>query len=141
MSATEVRLLPRLLFGIGDRPITELGAHRDLHGPLPDLRKYSPGQLIELVEQAGLRGRGGASFPVATKLRAVAARRKPKVLVANGSEGEPASKKDRVLLRELPHLVLDGAAAAARAVGAGEAIIAVSEGDDRGRAERGARTA
>ena len=132
MTATEIRLLPRLLIGIGDRPITELEAHLDLYGPLPDPRKFSPAQLIELVEQAGLRGRGGASFPVATKLRAVAARRKPKVLVANGSEGEPASKKDRVLLRELPHLVLDGAAVAARAIGAGEAIIAVSESDNRG---------
>ena len=132
VSATEVRLLPRLLIGIGDRPITELEAHLDLHGPLPDPRKLSPAQLIELVEEAGLRGRGGASFPVATKLRAVAAGRKAKVLVANGSEGEPASKKDRLLLRELPHLVLDGAAAAARAVGAGEAIIAISERDDRG---------
>jgi len=54
------------------------------------------------------------------------------VLVANGTEGEPASKKDRALLRETPHLVLDGAALAARAVGAGRAIIAVCESDTRG---------
>src|ERR1019366_9934946 len=109
-----------------------LASHLDLHGALPDLRRWAPEQIIGLLEQAGVRGRGGASFPVATKMRAVTARRRPKVVVANGSEGEPASKKDRVLLREVPHLVLDGAAIAARAVGAREAIIAISEHDDRG---------
>jgi NADH:ubiquinone oxidoreductase subunit F (NADH-binding) len=128
----EVALLPRLLVGIGDRPVTALASHLDLHGALPDLRRCAPEQFVELVGQAGLRGRGGASFPVAAKMRAVASRRRPKVVVANGSEGEPASKKDRALLRELPHLVLDGAAIAARAVGAHEAIIALSENDDRG---------
>jgi NADH:ubiquinone oxidoreductase subunit F (NADH-binding) len=128
---TEVQL-PRLLTGVGDWPLGELESHLELHGPLPDLRRWAPAQIVELLDQAGLRGRGGAAFPVATKLRAVASRRGPKVVVANGSEGEPASKKDRVLLRELPHLVLDGAAIAARAVGAAEAIIAVSEHDDRG---------
>ena len=123
--------LPRLLAGLGDGPVTALESHLDLHGPLRDLPRWEREELVELVGQAGLRGRGGAAFPVATKMRAVASRRKPKVVVANGSEGEPASKKDRALLRELPHLVLDGAAVAARAVGAREAIIAVSENDDR----------
>jgi NADH:ubiquinone oxidoreductase subunit F (NADH-binding) len=123
--------LPRLLSGIDDRPMAEVDAHLDVHGELPDLRKWAPGQILELVEQAGLLGHGGASFPTAMKLRAVASRRRPKIVVANGTEGEPLSKKDRVLLRELPHLVLDGAAIVARAVGAGEAIIAVSKRDDR----------
>jgi NADH:ubiquinone oxidoreductase subunit F (NADH-binding) len=68
---------------------------------------------------------------MARKMRAVAARRGRAIVVANGSEGEPASKKDRMLLRELPHLVLDGAALAARAVGAREAIVVVSREDDR----------
>ncbi len=128
--ATE-RALPRLLTGVGELPMTELASHLDQHGPLPELRGSSPDQIIALVAESGLRGHGGAGFPTATKLRAVASRRRPKILVANGTEGEPASKKDRVLLRELPHLVLDGAAVAARAIGAGEAIIAVSELDER----------
>jgi len=129
---TAVALLPRLLAGMGDQPVTALASHLGLYGPLPDLRGWAPEQLVEVVEQAGLRGRGGASFPVATKMRAVVARRRPRIVVANGAEGEPASKKDRALLRELPHLVLDGAAIAARAIGAREAIIALSENDDRG---------
>jgi NADH:ubiquinone oxidoreductase subunit F (NADH-binding) len=123
--------LPRLLSGIGERPMAELDTHLDVHGPLPDLRRWDPAQTVSLVEQSGLRGHGGAGFPTATKLRAVAAGRGAKILVANGTEGEPASKKDRVLLRELPHLVLDGAALAAHAVGAQEAIIAFSEEDQR----------
>jgi NADH:ubiquinone oxidoreductase subunit F (NADH-binding) len=131
MSTVTEAVLPRLLSGLGERPMTDLESHLDVHGSLPDLRRWAPGQIIDLVEQAGLRGHGGASFPVATKLRAVASRRRPKIVVANGTEGEPASKKDRALLRELPHLVIDGAAVAARAVGASEAIIAFSESDDR----------
>jgi NADH:ubiquinone oxidoreductase subunit F (NADH-binding) len=131
MSTVTEAVLPRLLSGLGERPMTVLESHLDVHGSLPDLRRWAPGQIIDLMEQAGLRGHGGASFPVATKLRAVGSRRRPKIVVANGTEGEPASKKDRALLRELPHLVIDGAAVAARAVGASEAIIAFSESDDR----------
>jgi len=124
--------LPRLLLGVGDGSPVDLESHIDLHGPLPDLRRISSEQLTELVASAGLRGRGGASFPVAVKMRSVASRRRQKVVLANGAEGEPASKKDRVLLRERPHLVLDGIALAAAAVGAREAIVAVAEDDERG---------
>jgi NADH:ubiquinone oxidoreductase subunit F (NADH-binding) len=123
--------LPRLLLGIGEHPTARLDSHLQLHGPLPDLRRAEPARLQEMVGSAGLRGRGGAAFPVALKLRAVASRRGRKIVLVNGAEGEPASKKDRVLLRELPHLVLDGAAVAARATGAKEAILAVPETDER----------
>jgi NADH:ubiquinone oxidoreductase subunit F (NADH-binding) len=76
------------------------------------------------VDQAGLTGRGGAGFPAARKLAAVAAGDAP-VVVANGTEAEPASAKDKVLLARAPHLVLDGAALAAEIVGARQAIIVV----------------
>ena len=56
--------LPRLLLGVGDESTVGLEGHIELHGPMPDLRRTSSGQLIELVASAGLRGRGGASFPV-----------------------------------------------------------------------------
>jgi NADH:ubiquinone oxidoreductase subunit F (NADH-binding) len=59
-------------------------------------------------------------------MRAVAARHRTAVVLVNGLEGEPASKKDRVLLRRAPHLVLDGAAVPARATGADELIIALA---------------
>ena len=67
---------------------------------------------------------GGAGFPAARKLAAVAARRAP-IVVANGTEGEPASSKDKVLLARSPHLVLDGAVLAAEIVGASQAVIVV----------------
>jgi NADH:ubiquinone oxidoreductase subunit F (NADH-binding) len=114
-----------LLAGLepGGAPMT-LAAHTRVHGPLPDV---APHQLIEEVERSGLRGRGGADFPTARKLRAVAARRRVGPVVVNGSETEPASGKDRLLLSRLPHLVLDGAVLAAGAVGASEVIVKVSE--------------
>ncbi|HUZ30263.1 MAG TPA: NADH-ubiquinone oxidoreductase-F iron-sulfur binding region domain-containing protein [Solirubrobacteraceae bacterium] len=121
-----------MLLGVGDHSTVDLQGHLDLHGSMPDLRRISSGQLIELVAAAGVRGRGGASFPVAVKLRSVASRRWQKIVLANGAEGEPASKKDRVLLRERPHLVLDGISLAAGAVRAREAIVAVAQDDERG---------
>src|SRR6516164_9200613 len=86
--------------------------------------------LLDTIERSGLRGRGGAAFPFAVKARAVrrvARWTQPPVVVANGEEGEPASVKDRWLLRNRPHLVLDGLRLAAAAVGAGQAYVYVSD--------------
>jgi len=59
------------------------------------------------------------------KLRAVAGQRGRPIVVLNGAEGEPASRKDKALLGAVPHLALDGAAAAAAALGAHEVVVAV----------------
>src|SRR5206468_2541237 len=67
-------------------------------------------------------GRGGAGFPTWRKLAAVASG-SGAVAVANGAEGEPASAKDKMLLRQAPHLVLDGLQLAAEAVGARRAYL------------------
>ena len=99
--------------------------------------------LIDVVERAGLLGRGGAGFPTARKLRAVVAERGSAVVVANGTEGEPLSRKDQLLLQQLPHLVLDGASLAAEAVGATRVIVsahpAAVEAVQAAAAERAAR--
>jgi NADH:ubiquinone oxidoreductase subunit F (NADH-binding) len=100
------------------RPAT-LREHADRYGPLPQRGRGSrrqAGQLTDAIAQAGLTGRGGAGFPTATKITAVAARRGPAVVVANGMESEPASEKDQALLARAPQLVLDGAVLAAEAV-------------------------
>jgi NADH:ubiquinone oxidoreductase subunit F (NADH-binding) len=108
-----------------------LEEHLAVHGPLPELgggrrRDRDEGaRLVEEIERAGLLGHGGAAFPTARKMRAVAAARGRAIVVANGAEGEPASRKDRTLMASLPHLVLDGASLAATAVGASEAIVCV----------------
>lgn len=92
-------------------------------GPLPALDLDA---LAGAAEHAGLRGHGGAAFPTATKLRAMRGPRAALVVV-NASEGEPASAKDGVLLRHVPHLVLDGAMLAAVAVGARTVTVRVTE--------------
>jgi NADH:ubiquinone oxidoreductase subunit F (NADH-binding) len=97
---------------------------RSHHIPLPRIAGRER-ELLDAVEASGLTGRGGAGFPTVTKLRAVA-RGRSSIVVANGTEGEPASEKDKVLMTRNPHLVLDGALGAADLVGADQAIVAVS---------------
>lgn len=115
--------LPRLLTAATGHAGPALAAHIDRHGTLP-----RPGgradreRLLAEVSRAGLTGRGGAAFPLARKLASVAAGRHP-VVIANGTEGEPASAKDKVLMVRAPHLVLDGAVMAAALTGAAEAVI------------------
>jgi NADH:ubiquinone oxidoreductase subunit F (NADH-binding) len=82
--------------------------------------------LADLVDEAGLTGRGGGGFPTGRKMRTVAAGRGPAVVVANGMESEPASEKDQALLAKAPHLVLDGIALAAQAVGADAAHLCLA---------------
>ncbi|KUI34780.1 NADH dehydrogenase [Mycobacterium sp. IS-1590] len=87
--------------------------------------------LLTQVDLSGLLGRGGAAFPIGTKLRTVHnahQRGSETVVVANGEEGEPASVKDRWLLRNRPHLVLDGLRLATALAGARRAYVYVSDG-------------
>lgn len=131
--------LPRLLQGVPHAGAMTLRQHVSTHGELPDgIRgsRRAAVALIDEIDRAGLLGRGGAGFPTATKMRAVVERRRDRglgafaarpIAVVNAVEGEPGSLKDRTLLEALPHLVLDGAAAAAAAVGAEEIIVCVCE--------------
>lgn len=104
------------------RLLTRQGAGFDEHvdrlGALP--RRPD---LIEEVERSGLTGRGGAGFPAGRKLAAMAPRG---VVIGNGSEGEPLSAKDELLLHRRPHLVIDGLLAAAHAVQARHLHLVVS---------------
>jgi NADH:ubiquinone oxidoreductase subunit F (NADH-binding) len=126
----------RLLGGPAERP--DLAGHLRRHGPLPG---HGAEQILDAVERSGLTGRGGAAFPTGRKLRAVAtgagagagrrsARQAGPVVVANGCEGEPASNKDKMLMTDAPHLVLDGIVLAARAVGAVRAHLCLHEDDE-----------
>jgi NADH:ubiquinone oxidoreductase subunit F (NADH-binding) len=123
--------LPRLLRGVQDGGTLTLAHHVRVHGPLPEPQRNAGERLLDLVERSGLRGHGGAHVSTALKLRAVASRRRRAIVVANGSESEPASRKDAVLLARAPHLVIDGALVAAIAVGAREAILYVKRSDER----------
>lgn len=87
----------------------------------------APGRLLDRIAATGLRGRGGAGFPAAVKLRAVRDTPGPRVVVANGEEGEPGSVKDRWLLRHRPHVVLDGLRLAAAVTGAERGYVYLSD--------------
>jgi NADH:ubiquinone oxidoreductase subunit F (NADH-binding) len=93
------------------------------------VRELGPQGTIELIEAAGLRGRGGAGFSTAEKWRSAAAAEAPaKYVVANGYGADPSSLTDRTLMEREPDAVVEGAAIAAWAIGAEEAIIAVRAG-------------
>lgn len=115
----------RLLAGWRAGGALSLADHLAAYGELGPVAR-DPEAILALAEVAGIRGRGGAGFPLGRKLRAVAEGRGPKVVVANGAEGEPSSAKDRLLLESLPHLVLDGVELAATATRADEAFVCVS---------------
>ena len=81
-------------------------------------------EAIEHLESAGLRGMGGAGFPTGRKWSLVAAETNtPKVVVCNADESEPGTFKDRQLLHDIPHLVLEGMAIAGVCVGASRGIV------------------
>jgi NADH:ubiquinone oxidoreductase subunit F (NADH-binding) len=113
---------PRLLAGL-EAGRADLQRHLWTHGRLPQLTRET---YSELAEAVGLRGRGGAGFPVAAKLAGLPAKGISAVVV-NGSESEPVSRKDRLLLTLAPHLVLDGATGLATALGAPLVLVAVHD--------------
>lgn len=113
----------RLLAGLPADDSVSLAAHLELHGGAPTLGRADADAAIRTVAAAGLLGRGGASFPAARKMAVVAAAGGKPVVVVNGTEAEPMSAKDRVLLGRVPHLVLDGATIASQAVGARDCIV------------------
>lgn len=107
----------------------DLAGHRRRYGVVPwssYSRADGADRLINAVDAADLRGRGGGGFPTAAKLRAARSRRS--IVVANGCEGDPLSRKDAALLTLSPHLVLDGVQLAAYATGAAEAVLCVHAG-------------
>lgn len=113
----------RLLAGAAD--YERLEAHASRLGPRP----VATQGLIDVVAESGLRGRGGAWFSTGRKWSAVAqASRGDAIVVINASEGEPLSAKDQHLMSLRPHLVFDGAALAAEALGASEIVLYLSRG-------------
>ncbi|GAA2748865.1 NADH-ubiquinone oxidoreductase-F iron-sulfur binding region domain-containing protein [Kitasatospora cinereorecta] len=132
MNGAPIAWLGRPVLFAGLEQIERLD-HRDhlvVHGRLPSM---PIDEVADLAENVDLRGRGGAGFPFATKIRAVAksaARRRARpVVVVNGTEGEPSCLKDAALLLRTPHLVLDGALLAAGALDAEQVVLGVTRAD------------
>ena len=91
-------------------------------------RRLGPAAVLDDLDAAGLRGRGGAGFPTGRKWRTVVGNRPPVLpptVVVNAAEGEPGTFKDRLLLRRNPFRVLEGALVAAVTVGADRVVVAM----------------
>ena len=97
-------------------------------GGYQSLRKVifqmTPEQVIEEIRKAGLRGRGGAGFPTATKWQLCrSAPGSPKYMICNADEGDPGAFMDRSILEADPHAVLEGLSIAAYAIGASQGYV------------------
>jgi NADH:ubiquinone oxidoreductase subunit F (NADH-binding) len=115
---------PRLLAG---PPMSHRAESYAAHTGRLGARPRGGEWIISILEESGLRGRGGAWFPTYRKLQRARERGGSDVLVINGSEGEPLSGKDRLLLDNRPHLVLDGAQILAETLGAGQIVVYVAK--------------
>jgi NADH-quinone oxidoreductase subunit F len=90
------------------------------------LKEMKSGDVIAEVKKSGIRGRGGAGFPAGMKWSFVPKDSpKPRYLVCNADESEPGTCKDRVLMEQDPHLVVEGMAIAAFAIKSHQAFIYV----------------
>jgi NADH-quinone oxidoreductase subunit F len=87
------------------------------------LKEHTPAQIVEVVLNSGLRGRGGAGFPTGRKWMFLPKDTYPRYLVCNADEGEPGTFKDRVLMEHDPHGVIEGIIISSFACQVGHAFI------------------
>ena len=108
-------------------PVVLRGVLSQRSDPLEEYRpRLDADEILKVLDDSGLRGRGGAAFPTGAKWHAArAADGRLKYVVANGDEGDPGSYVDRLLLEEDPHAILAGMVACARTIGARRGIVYV----------------
>ncbi len=104
--------------------IEEYIARGGYHKFLEILNSKSSGEVIDMIEESGLRGRGGGGFPTGMKWR-FAAREEAdqKYLICNADEGDPGAFMDRAVIEGDPHRLIEGMATAAYAIGASKAYV------------------
>ncbi len=131
VSPTESRLRSQTHHLLGHP--TGLGEHLERHGPLVvegGRDRSGARALADSLNASGLAGRGGGGFPVSRKLGVVSSHGYGGTVVVNGMEGEPASDKDKLLLIQAPHLVLDGAQFLAELCRSERVVICIPVGRD-----------
>jgi NADH-quinone oxidoreductase subunit F len=90
------------------------------------LKKMSPDEIVEEVKKSGVRGRGGAGFPMGMKWSFLAKPEGvPRYLVCNADESEPGTFKDHYLMKSIPHLLIEGMIVSSFALGANTSFIYV----------------
>ena len=95
------------------------------------LHEMTPGETLEQVNASGLRGRGGAAFPTATKWRFLAGNPSPvKYVLCNCEEGDPGAFNDKAILESDPHTLVEGVIIAGYATGASRGYIFIRHGHD-----------
>ena len=108
-----------VLDGAGERDLTKLSAYRGAGGYacLEKARGMEPQAVVEQLLAAGVRGRGGAGFPMGRKASFLAkGTGKPTYLVCNADESEPGTFKDREILFRVPHRLIEGCLITAHAI-------------------------
>ena len=103
----------------------ELASHTARWGHLPAIDGAG---VRALLRGSHLDGRGGGGFPLIRKVETARLSPGRPVLIVNASESEPASRKDRTLCRQRPHLVLDGASLLARSLGVDDVVVHTHRG-------------
>ncbi len=110
--------------GVHDSQNIEVYSGRGGYSALRKALSLTPADIIRLVEESGLRGRGGAGFPAGAKWKLLTKYKvKTVYLICNADEGEPGTFKDRYVMEFDPHLLLEGMAIAAYATGAHHGFI------------------
>src|SRR5215210_2381310 len=112
-----------LLAGVDEHDLTTVAGYRAADGytAIEQARTMSPDELIELLNDSNLRGRGGAGFPIGRKASLIDRRSpKPKYLVVNADESEPGAFKDREAMARVAHRLLEGCLIVAHAIEARE---------------------
>ena len=120
--------MPMIHRVLDEQPCADLDAYVALGGgeALAMVRRVEPANVIDALTRSGLRGRGGAGFPTATKWSSVMANASPvqtTPVVINGAEGEPSTFKDRAIIRNNPFRVIEGALVACAVLGSDELIV------------------
>ncbi len=108
-----------LLAGTEDRDLTKLAEYQVVGGydALPKARAMTPDELIAELQASNLRGRGGAGFPMGRKASLIDRKSgRPTYLVVNADESEPGAFKDRQVMAQVPHRLIEGCLISAHAI-------------------------
>ena len=119
-------ILDALLAGTDERDLTKLSEYRAIGGyaGVDKARAMTPDDLIATLQEANLRGRGGAGFPMGRKASLIDRKSgKPSYLVVNADESEPGAFKDREVISRVPHRLVEGCLIAAHAIEAERVFI------------------
>ena len=115
-----------LLAGTDQHDLTTLDGYRAANGytAVEEARAMTPDALIDLLNESNLRGRGGAGFPMGRKASLIDRKSpKPKYLVVNADESEPGAFKDRQIMGEVPHRLIEGCLITAHAIESTQVFI------------------